>query len=601
MAKKIVPIKYTSRDFQSIKEDLIEHAKRYYPNSYKDFNQASFGSLMLDTVAYVGDVLSFYLDYQANESFLDTAAEFENIIKLGRQSGYKFSSANSSIGVATFYISIPSNAQATAPNFDYAPILKKGSSFSTSSGVRFILNEDVRFDNTFNEKRVIAVDPSTGRPTYYAIKATGTVISGVISTERINISSYERYKKVTLNQQDIIEILSVYDSEGNQYYEVDYLSQNIIYKSVTNRDTTTATLAKEILKPVLVPRRFSVDRNLRTTTLQFGASSDVIIDSENNMMAEPTNVVLNMFGKDYISSDSFDPTKLLNSDKFGIAPSNTTLLITYRYNNTTNPVNFPVDSLVNVSDPILEFTNEQQLDPLVVETIYDSLEVNNDAPIMGDTETIDSDELRRRIENSFSAQNRAVTAEDYKALIYNMPRKFGSIKRVSIYRDDNSLKRNLNIYLLCEDQENKLIEPNLLVKNNVKTWLLRSKMINDSIDLLNGKIINYGIKFTAVGSSDMSKYDVLVSAINQLKADLAMLPDFGETLFITNIYNSLKKVNGIIDVTSVEIEPKVGGIYSDARFDFVANTSNDKRYINIPLNVVMEIKYPDSDIKGTIL
>lgn len=601
MAKKIVPIKYTSRDFQSIKEDLIEHAKRYYPNSYKDFNQASFGSLMLDTVAYVGDVLSFYLDYQANESFLDTAAEFENIIKLGRQSGYKFSSANSSTGVATFYISIPSNALGTDPNYEYAPILKKGSTFSTSSGVKFILNEDVRFDNPYNEKRVISQDPVTGRPTYYAVKANGAVISGVIASERINIGPYERFKKITLNQQDIVEILSVFDSEGNQYYEVDYLSQNMIYKSVTNRDAATANLAKEILKPVLVPRRFAVDRNLRTTTLQFGASSDVIIDSENNMMAEPTNVVLNIFGKDYISSDSFDPTKLLNSDKFGVAPSNTTLLITYRYNNTTNPVNFPVDSLVNVTNFTLEFTNEQQLDPLVVETIYDSLEVNNDSPIVGDTEVIDSDELRRRIENSFSTQNRAVTAEDYKSLIYNMPRKFGSIKRVSIYRDDNSLKRNLNVYLLCENEEGKLTEANQLVKNNVKTWILKSKMINDSIDLLNGKVVNYGIKFTAVGSNDMSKYDILVEAINQLKVDFALVPDFGETLFITNVYNSLKKVNGIIDVTSVEIEPKIGGIYSDARFDFKANTSNDGRYMNVPLNVVMEIKYPDSDIKGTIL
>ena len=82
MSRKIVPIKYTSREFNSIKRDLTEYAKRYYPDSFQDFNEASFGALMLDTVAYVGDVLSFYLDYQANESFLDTAVEYNNIIRL---------------------------------------------------------------------------------------------------------------------------------------------------------------------------------------------------------------------------------------------------------------------------------------------------------------------------------------------------------------------------------------------------------------------------------------------------------------------------------------------------------------------------------------
>ena len=92
-SRKVVPVKYTSRDFQSIKDDLVNYAKRYYSDTFKDFNEASFGSLMLDTVSYVGDVLSFYLDYQANESFLDTAIEYENVVKLGRQFGYKFRGA----------------------------------------------------------------------------------------------------------------------------------------------------------------------------------------------------------------------------------------------------------------------------------------------------------------------------------------------------------------------------------------------------------------------------------------------------------------------------------------------------------------------------
>ena len=102
--KKIVPINYTNRDFSSIKSDLLDYAKRYYPDSFQDFSEASFGSLMLDTVAYVGDVLSYYLDYQVNESFLDTALEFENVVKLSKQLGYKFKGVPVSTGIVTFYI-----------------------------------------------------------------------------------------------------------------------------------------------------------------------------------------------------------------------------------------------------------------------------------------------------------------------------------------------------------------------------------------------------------------------------------------------------------------------------------------------------------------
>lgn len=601
MAKKIVPINYTSRDFESIKNDLIQHAKRYYSDTYKDFNQASFGSLMLDTTAYIGDILSFYLDYQANESFLDTAAEFENIIKLGRQVGYKFSNTNSSTGIATFYISVPAITSGLGPNMNYAPILKKGSVFSTKSGVKFILNEDVIFDSPRNEVRVSSVDQDTGFPLFYAIKAQGTVISGVISSETISIGDFKRYPKFTLSQQDIIEILSVYDSEGNQYFEVDNLSQNIIYKPITNRDINDAALAKEVIKPLMVPRRFVVDRNLRSTTLQFGASSDVVINDRDNMLAEPTAVVLDIFGKEYISSDYFDPNKLLNSDKMGIAPSNTSIIVTYRYNNTNGTVNFSTNTLTKVISPVFEFINERQLVQSAINIVRNSLEIVNQVPLLGDITAIDSEELKKRVENSFSTQGRAVTEQDYKSLVYSMPQKYGSVKRVTIKRDDNSLKRNLNLYVLCEDANGFLTTGNQTVKNNIKNWILRNKMINDSIDILDGKVVNYGITFSALGSNDRSKYDILTDAINQIKMDFSMTADFGEALIITKVYDSLKKVDGLLDVLSVKIEEKIGGIYSDSQFNFKANTSSDGRLINVPTNVIMELKYPNSDIKGTIL
>ena len=148
---KKVPIRYTSRDFNSIKEDLVSYAKRYYPDTYKDFNKASFGSLMFDTVAYTGDILSFYLDYQVNESFLDTANEFNNVVKLTRQMGYKYKGRPSTFGYVCFYILVPANTTGLGPDTTYVPILKRRTMVAAQNGETYILTEDVDFRHASNE------------------------------------------------------------------------------------------------------------------------------------------------------------------------------------------------------------------------------------------------------------------------------------------------------------------------------------------------------------------------------------------------------------------------------------------------------------------
>ena len=162
-------IKYTSRDFASIKSDLISHAKRYYPDSYKDFSEASFGSLMIDTVAYIGDILSFYLDYQVNESFLDTANEYSNVVKLSRQAGYKFRGRPSAHGVVCLYVRIPATSTGLGPDTNYIPIIKRGSSLQSSAGESYIITDDIDFGHPNNEMVVGEMDNTSGLPTYYVI------------------------------------------------------------------------------------------------------------------------------------------------------------------------------------------------------------------------------------------------------------------------------------------------------------------------------------------------------------------------------------------------------------------------------------------------
>ena len=199
MPARKTPIKYTSRDFDSIKNDLIEHAKRYYPDTFKDFNEASFGALMLDTVAYVGDILSFYLDYQVNESFLDSAIEYDNVIRLARQMGYKFKSNPASFGTVAIYCIVPASSTGLGPDTSYLPLLKKGTELSSTSGNVFMLDNEVRFDDPSNEIVVARTDSSTGLPTHYAIRSYGRVVSGLFSVQKISVGSFERFRRIKLD------------------------------------------------------------------------------------------------------------------------------------------------------------------------------------------------------------------------------------------------------------------------------------------------------------------------------------------------------------------------------------------------------------------
>ena len=600
MPKKIVPIKYTSRDFDSIKDSLVEYVKRYYPDTFRDFSEASFGSLMLDTVSYVGDVLSFYLDYQANECFLDTAVEYNNILRLGKQFGYKFRANPSSYGIATFYILIPANDDGTAPDMDYAPILKKNTQVNSRSGASFLLDEDVHFDHPNNEVRVARAG-STGIPVAYAIKAHGRVASGVLAQEFVEVGEYKTFRKTPVGSYDIAEIISVVDDEGHSYREVEYLSQDVVYKAVTNRSDDKHN-APAILKPFAVPRRFISEREEGITYMQFGGGSDVEFDADNVInpsIVDPAKVILRKHGTSHISDLSFDPYKLISSDEFGIAPSNTVLNVTMRVNTASN-VNISVGALNKVSDVLLEFKDENGLDPSDLSEVRTSIEVTNEEPIVGDVSLPDGTELKRRILDTFATQSRAVTAKDYEAMAYALPPEFGAVKRCRVIRDHDSMKRNLNMYVVSEDANGYLTPSNNTIKQNLKTWLTKNKMVNDTIDILDAKVVNVAIDYEAVGRLDMSKFDIIQAANAALRNNFTRDPSIGEAFWITDVYKVLKEVEGIVDVTNVNVSLKTGGNYSNVSLSIVDRTSPDGRYVDIPKNCIVEIKYPKQDINGVI-
>jgi len=598
MPKKLQPINYTDRDFDSIRRDLENYAKRYYPQTFKDFNEASFGSLMLDTVAYIGDILSFYLDYQTNESFLDSAIEYNNVIRLARQMGFKLSASPSSYGVLTYYIEIPATTTAGGtPDTNYAPILKAGSQFSSTGGGTYTLLEDVDFGHNSNLVVAGAVNSTTGQPTSYVVRAQGRVVSGRVSTETKTVGNFKRFLRVQLSSDKVAEIISVVDSESHEYFEVDNLSQNIIYKAIHNNNADR-NMAPSILKAVPVARRFVIEYDGNRSFMQFGYGSDSELLSES--VVDPSEVVLDLHGRSYITDREFDPAKLISTDKFGIAPANTELTITYRVN-TVQDVNAAVDTIVEVGSTSFKFRNAGALSLNTRETVIDSLELTNEEPVLGDVSLPSSDEIRQRVIAHYAAQHRAVTLEDYQAITYGMPAKFGSIKRCAVSRDFSEFKRNLNLFVISEDPETgNLAKTNATLKSNLKTWLSQYKMVNDTVDILNARIANFGVEYIIATDYETNRYSALINANAAIRKLFSSPGDIGEPIYIADIYKALNTVPGIIDVLTVEIVGKSSGVYSSYAYNFDNALSSDGRHIEGHRELIFELKYPDVDIKGSV-
>lgn len=595
MPDKKILVNYTNRDFNSIKRDLEEHARRYYPDTYKDFSENSFGSYILDTVSYVGDMLSFYLDYQVNESFLDTALEYENVRRLARNTGYKFTGRPAAYGMATFYVMVPAASTGLGPDRTLIPILRAGSEFQATTGTTFVLTEDVDFNNPKNEVIAARFSNTTGNPTNYAIRAHGQVRSTVLFRTTVDVGDFTRFRKVRIGGPGIAEIKSVIDSEGHEYYEVDHLSQDVIYINTTNPNAASDGIP-QIIKPKIVPRRYVLVQDDTGTYLQFGYGTDEEIVTTD--IADPSQIALKMSGKPYITDSAFDPTRLLDTNTLGVAPANTTLTILF-YQNDSDSVNVARGNLTSVSVSSFTFPNETSSTRSQQNSVRSSLEVSNDEAIVGNTALPTSEEIRYRTYAVKAAQQRSVTRNDYEAYIYMMPAQFGSVKRASIINDPSSSNRRLSVYLVSEDSNGNLVQSSSTLKENTKVWLNKNKMLNDNIDIYDAKILNIGFDYEIIVHPTKDKVEVLNSVNQRLRTELANKMYIGEPFYITNILNVINKVDGVVDTTKVTPKLMEGSNYSSAPVSIDEMKSADGTYLKAPRNVIFEIKNFSADIKGT--
>lgn len=589
---------FTNVVFDEIKNRLLTRAKTYYPKTYKDFNSSSFGSMVIDLVSLMSEQLHFYANYVQNDNFTNTCRTFTSLEKKAMENGVQLNNAITSTGMVKFYTAIPADATLGTIDAAYAHRILKGAVVTTPSGGRFTTTQDVVVD--INKENIIGTTFSQdgSRITYYVYESEAPVISGEERTISVDIGTYRKFLKVEVRDFTVSEIISVTDLNNNEYYEVNALSTEDILVASSNRTEADPQTPSNMIK-LPVPRRFTVEHENGRTFLVFGQGSEKNLKVK--QVADPSEVALKMTGKNYISDDIqvVDPANFLKTGKFGVAPQNTTLNITYR-SNTTDNSNARANSINEILSAEVVFENENALDQDKIDFIRQNMSVTNIEPINGTLRFESTEEISQVLKASLGSQNRAVTLQDYVAASYSMPSKFGSLKRVAINRDSSSLKRNLNMFVIAQDGKGNLQKASTALKKNLKTWLNSVRMVTDTIDIFDAKIINLGLEIDVVVSQKSNFATAMSEIRSKLFEDLTLKKsEIGQAFSIGDVEKILSSMPFVVRFNSVKVVAKSGQGYSDIRYDIASNVSPDGGLIYVPEDSIWELKNP-TDIIGKV-
>lgn len=598
--KKVQEVDYTKTGFNEIKQGLVSYIKTHYPDTYKDFNQSSFGSMMLDLVSYVGDQLHYYLDHNANEAILPFTKDAETTVQLLQSLGANPELNFSGTGMVDVQVLVPSLATGVGIDSDYNITVRSGTKFRSAGGAVFTQITDAVLTQDNSQILVHSTNEFGNTPEYYIFKTKVPVVSGEEKNFTVDIGDPVRFLRIEIPDPTITEILKIVDANGNDYFQVNNLSEDTIYRPIIDPEGRDPNI-KAIMKPTPIPRRFIVEKSLERTFIVFGNGSEP--DIKTNTFLEPKKKVFKFTGLDHTSTPSNDPVRLQSNHKLGVAPANTTLTITYR-SNTVDNSNAAVGTVNQVVEPILFFENENTLDQAKVSFIKSNVQVYNEEPINGNISIPSTEELKRRYLGFFGAQGRAVTKQDYISMVYAMPAIYGAFKRASVLRDTNDLRRNLNMFLIAEGADGKLQKPSNLMKQNLKTWLDSSKMISDTLDLFDANIINLKINFKVILNNNTNPNTAISDIKRRLFEELTLIPpDIGEPIYISEIMRIIQSVPEVATVPTrdgVKVTSLSGGSHSDFNYEIDLNTSPDNNYIYIPDNSIWEVKFID-DIVGTVV
>ena len=627
-------INYTSKDFSTIKADLIEYTKSYFPDTYKDFNETSPGMMLIELSSYVGDVLSYYVDYNYKENILSTATEKRNVRRLAEFLGYKTPNKTPSIVKLKVTAEIDANSDGTPDYSDVPAQIPNGLQIQSS------IDSELLFETTGEVDFSISGSPDTpmisspnldanGEASSYTLTRYVQAVSAETKTKSFTITSPTKFLELDLGEDNVIEILNCTDSSDEKWYEVDYLSQERILKETyynDDSDRTTGYNQGDITDTSLISipytldyintnkkfvTKFDVDTN--STKLMFGNGLykyNVTGSSNSSIFTTIEQNGLTLNGESF-SSINANVNDLLgtNNLNMGETPTNTILTVQYRVGGGPNS-NAQAGELTTIADGTTGIT------------------VTNDEPATGGTDGQTVDEIRNNAKAFFASQNRCVTRQDYQARILNLPAKFGNIAKCYVERIDDS--GGLFVSTLSYNQNKQLVQTPELVLRNIMTYLNQYRMINDQLDfgftlndtLFSGYNINFGVKFEVNSDRRVNPSDVKIEVINTIKNFFKVeRMQFRQSINMNDLQYNILGLEGVIGIKELKLFQNGndfgisrnmanyqadGDVISNGEsgygFQYEFDNSLENGIIRPSLTPsVFELRDPDRDIYGKVI
>ena len=629
--KQTRDIKYLNKDFSNFRNDLVNYAKNYFPDIYNDFNESSPGMMFIEMSAYVGDVLSYYVDSQLKESLLVHAEERTNIIDIARALGYTTKPVVPAIVNMSMYQVVPVDSATMQPDFRYAMEVMSGIEVKTKTNEVFMTQDSVDFKQDTPQSRrevtVYKVDGS-GDPEYFLLKKEVSAIAGEVKSEEFVFDDPRKFDKIQLDSTKVIGVLDIKDDAGNKWYEVPYLAQDNIFEDVVNNWAADPEMsvynydAPYILKLRRTSRRFTTHVKADNyTQIWFGAGistqpDEVIVPNPENIgMALPYgNTSANyMNGTTYVDI-AFDPTNTMFTRAYGQAPMDCTLTVRYLEGGglASNVSARKINEIVKDGDYYWLDTDE--LDAGKVTVVKNSLACINLQPAVGGRSEETTDDIRQNALAHYSSQNRAVTREDYIARVYAMPPKYGSVSKAYLDKDEqywmqtvgtHEIKNPLaiNLYALAYDKDKRCVPMTDLAKANLQTYLSQYRMLTDAINIKTAHVINIGVDFSILPRPGYQNKEVLLHCIDKLKCIFD--PDnwsINEPIMLPKIATELDKIEGVQTVKNLRIYNlyDIDNGYSGNIYDIKGATRDAIIYPSMDPSI-FEVAYPDNDIKGRIV
>ena len=609
-------IKYLNRDFADLRSSLINYSKTYFPTTYTDFTEASPGMMFMEMSSYIGDVLSFYQDNQIQETYTQFARKFENLFDLAYVMGYK----PQVTGVATvsvdFYQTVPavvSGPSIYQPDYNYALLIGENAQIGSSanSNNNFLTEDPIDFTDSSSlnptTATVYTVDGSNN-PTTYLLKKSRNAISSTINTVTVSAGSTpQEFFTTTVNAPNIVSILDIVDSDGNVWYEVPYLAEEMVYDSIRNTNPndpnnyTNEGLSPYLLQLKQTQRRFATRViNSGSLEIQFGAGTTQ--DVEEEITPNSDNVGLGLpFEKNKLTT-AYSPTNFIFTPTYGIAPTGN---LTVRYLTGGGvAANVNANTLTNIKQINKTFVNFSTTDSSgLYQQSFDSLITNNPNAASGGRGGDSIEELRQNIISNFSTQFRAVTPDDYTVRALSLPSKFGKVAKVYTEKSKASSNTgtNIDLYTLAFNNNSNLTTASSTLKQNLSTYLSQFRVIGDSVAIKDAFVINIGINFEIIVLPNFNSNEVLRRCIIALQnAFIITNWQINEPIIYRDLTLLLDSIEGVQTVKDILISNKTGASYSTYSYDVEGATINQVVYPSID-PMIFEVKFPNSDIKGKIV